>query len=189
MPILSPTVLSTERLRLRWFREEDAAANFAVFSDPEVTRYWSRAPWTELEQSVQMIASTMANCADGSGLRFAIEPLAGGDIIGNVSLFHFVDDSRRCDIGYALASRHWGHGYVSEALRAVIDYGFRELALNRIEADVDPANAASRRVLEKLGFREEGYMPERWIVQGEPADTVNYGLLKRYWDARQGLSL
>jgi len=184
MPTLTPTVLSTERLRLRWFTEDDAAANFAVFSDPEVTRYWSRAPWTELEQSAQMIAATMANYADGSGLRFAIERLDGGEMIGNVSLFHFIDDSRRCDIGYALGSRYWGQGYASEALQAAIGYGFRELGLNRVEADVDPANAASRRVLEKLGFREEGYMPERWIVHGEAADTVNYGLLKRYWDAR-----
>jgi ribosomal-protein-alanine N-acetyltransferase len=53
-----------------------------------------------------------------------------------------------------------------------------------VEADIDPRNTGSARVLEKLGFRKEGYMPERWIVFGEMADTVNYGLLKRYWDAR-----
>jgi len=63
----------------------------------------------------------------------------------------------------------------------LLGHGFAALDLNRIEADVDPRNEASARVLEKLGFRQEGYMPERWIVQGEPADTVYYGLLRRHW--------
>jgi RimJ/RimL family protein N-acetyltransferase len=63
----------------------------------------------------------------------------------------------------------------------LLDYGFKALDLNRVEADIDPRNTASARVLEKLGFRQEGYMPERWIVQGEPADTVYYGLLRRYF--------
>lgn len=184
MPQLTPTVLRTARLSLRWLDERDIDAHFAVFSDPEVTRYWSASPWTEREQAVKGIADTMANYADGSGLRFGIILEATGELIGNATLHHFFDQNRRCEIGYAFHSRHWSQGYACEALLAVIDYGFRELDLNRIEADVDPANAASCRVLEKLAFRKEGYMPERWIVHGQPADTVNYGLLKRYWDAR-----
>jgi RimJ/RimL family protein N-acetyltransferase len=91
---------------------------------------------------------------------------------------------RRCEIGYALASKHWGQGYATEALEALLDHGFRALGLNRVEADIDPHNVGSARVLEKLGFRQEGYMPERWIVHGEPADTAFYGLLRRYRDAR-----
>jgi len=184
MPTLNPTVLTTERLRLRWMDERDIEAHFAVFSDPEVTRYWSTSPWTELDQAAQAIAGTMADYASGSGLRFGIEVRATGELIGNVALHHFFGQNRRCEIGYALGSRHWGRGYAYEALHATLDYGFRELDLNRVEADIDPRNAASWQVLEKLGFRKEGYMPERWIVHGEMTDTVNYGLLKRYWDAR-----
>lgn len=184
MPAFTPTVLTTERLRLRWMDARDTEANFAVFSDPEVTRYWSREPWTDIAQAAEFVAATVANYADGSGLRFGIELQATGELVGNCSLHHFLAQSRRCEIGYALASRYWNKGYAYEALSALIDYGFRELDLNRIEADVDPANMASGRVLEKLEFRKEGYMHERWIVHGQPADTVNYGLLKRYWDAR-----
>jgi ribosomal-protein-alanine N-acetyltransferase len=184
MPVLTPTVLHTERLDLRWLIEDDVDAHYAIFSDPEVTRYWSGAPWTAREQAVQGIADTLANYADGSGLRFAILVRDSGEMIGNATLHHFVEQNRRCEIGYALASKHWGHGYAVEALQAVLDHGFAQLDLNRIEADVDPANIASCRVLEKLGFRKEGYMPERWIVCGRTADTVNYGLLKRYWDER-----
>jgi len=183
MPLLTPTVLHTERLLLRWLDERDVDAHFAVFSDPEVTRYWSASPWTERAQAVEAIADTLANYADGSGLRFGIVLQATGELIGNASLHHFFEQNRRCEIGYALGSRHWGQGYAYEALHALIGHGFEALDLNRIEADIDPRNGASGRVLEKLGFRKEGYMPERWIVHGEPADTVNYGLLRRYWDA------
>jgi RimJ/RimL family protein N-acetyltransferase len=184
MPDLKPVTLTTERLKLRWMDERDVAGHYAVFADPVVARYWSSEPWTDLEQSRQAIAATMAAYADGSGLRFGIELLATGELIGNASLHHFFEQNRRCEIGYALGSQYWGQGYATEALRALIRHGFDGLDLNRIEADIDPRNIGSARVLEKLGFRKEGYMPERWIVFGEMADTVNYGLLRRYWDER-----
>lgn len=180
MPGLTPTVLATERLTLRWLEESDAAAQFAIFSDPAVTRYWSRPPWTDMAQADEHIAQTLAGYADGSALRLGV--VHAGELIGNVSLFAFSEQNRRCEIGYALNSKYWGQGYTGEALRAVLDYGFRELDLNRIEADVDPRNLASARVLERLGFRKEGLLPERWIVHGEPADTALYGLLRRYWE-------
>lgn len=186
MPALAPIVLTTKRLRLRWMDERDTAAHFAVFSDPAVARYWSRAPWTEMAQAAESIAATLADYASGASVRFGIELRATGELIGNAALHHFFEENRRCEIGYALGSRHWGQGYAGEALRALLDYGFRTLDLNRVEADIDPRNGASGRVLEKLGFRKEGYMPERWIVAGELCDTVNYGLLKRYWDALAG---
>nr|WP_314546839.1 GNAT family N-acetyltransferase [uncultured Massilia sp.] len=180
MPTPSQTELFTPRLKLRRMDERDTEAHYAVFSDPEVTRYWSSEPWTNMEQAVQAIARIRAAGADGSELRFGIELLETGELIGNCALHHFFEASRRCEMGYAIGSRHWGRGYVSEALKALVDHGFDVLGLNRIEADIDPRNIASARVLEKLGFRKEGYMPERWIVHGEPADTVNYGLLRRY---------
>jgi RimJ/RimL family protein N-acetyltransferase len=176
-------VLTTERLKLRPMSEADTAAHYALFSDPEVARYWSREPWTDIAQAEESLKSIMAACADGSEVRFGIELLSSGELIGNVGLHHFFGQNRRCEIGYALASRHWNQGYATEALRAAIRHGFDALDLNRIEADIDPRNIGSSRVLEKLGFRKEGYMPERWFVFGEFADTVNYGLLKRYWDA------
>ena len=181
MPTLTPVELLTPRLKLRWMIDRDVDAHYAVFSDPEVARYWSSEPWTALDQSRDHIAATQAAYADGSGMRLGIELRESGALIGNASLYRFVDASRRCELGYALARAHWGCGYVSEALRALLDYGFTALDLNRVEADIDPRNTASARVLEKLGFRKEGFMPERWIVQGEPADTVYYGLLRKWW--------
>jgi ribosomal-protein-alanine N-acetyltransferase len=185
MPAFTLTKLLTPRLRLRPMDERDTAAHFAVFSDPEVTRYWSSEPWTDIAQAGQAIARIRAAYADGSELRLGIELRETGELIGNAALHHFVEPSRRCELGYAIGSRYWGKGYVSEALEALVGHGFEVLGLNRIEADIDPGNGASGRVLEKLGFRKEGYMPERWIVHGVAADTVNYGLLRRYWDEMQ----
>lgn len=184
MPILTPIELFTPRLQLRWMREGDADAHFAVHADPEVARYLSRPAWTELSQAAESIEQTLADYAGGEGLRLGVVLRDTGQLIGNASLFHFVDDSRRCEVGYVMARAHWGRGFASEMLEALLGYGFDTLGLNRVEADIDPANAASGRVLEKLGFKREGYMPERWIVNGEPADTVFYGLLLRDWRAR-----
>ena len=184
MPTLTPVELLTPRLKLRWLNEGDAEARFAIFSDPEVARYLGRRPWTELAQSVEMLEKLLANYATGTGLSMGIELRETGQLIGDANLFHFVDDCRRCDVGYSLGRAHWGRGYASEALEALLGYGFDTLDLNRVEADIDPLNAASGRVLEKLGFRKEGYMPERWIVDGVPADTAFYGLLRSYWQAR-----
>lgn len=184
MPESMPPILTTERLTLRPLAAGDETALFAIFSDPEVVRYWSRSAWTDMAQADEMLAAALRDYADGSGLRYGIVLTATGELIGVASAFAFNRDNRRCELGYVLGSRHWGRGYVSEALVPVLEHAFGALGMNRIEADIDPQNLASGRVLEKLGFRQEGFMPERWIVHGEKADTAFYGLLRRYWDER-----
>lgn len=184
MPKLNPVKLRTERLVLRWLEPADAAAQFAVFSDPEVMRYWSSAPWTEIAQAEGAIEQALEGYRNGHSLRFGIELAATGELIGNVTLYAFYTMNRRCEIGYILGRKHWGQGYAAEALTAAIEHGFAQLDLNRIEADIDPRNAASGKVLERLGFQREGFMRERWIVNGEVCDSVYYGLLRRDWDAR-----
>jgi RimJ/RimL family protein N-acetyltransferase len=69
-----------------------------------------------------------------------------------------------------------------EALSALLDYGFTELNLNRVEADTDPRNERSARLLERLGFSKEGLFRERFIVDGEVSDSAMYGLLRRDWN-------
>jgi RimJ/RimL family protein N-acetyltransferase len=179
-------VLTTERLVLRPLSASDAPALYTVFSDPAVVRYWSAEPWTDISFAETAIARALEAYRDESELRFAIELASTCELIGTVALHHFFNQNKRCELGYAIASRHWGQGYASEAVRAALDHGFREVGLNRIEADIDPRNAASGHVLEKLGFRKEGFMPQRWLVHGEYADTAFYGLLRSYWEAGEG---
>jgi ribosomal-protein-alanine N-acetyltransferase len=178
------TIFATERLLLRPLAARDAAALFAVFSDPEVMRYWSGAPWSDIDQADQYIAGSAQDLAAGAMLRLGIEVAATGQLVGQLALHHFDQQNRRCEIGYALGRAHWGKGYLAEALDAVLGHGFAQLSLNRVEADVDPRNTASMRALERLGFVHEGLMRERWIVAGEICDTAFYGLLKSDWEAR-----
>ena len=184
MPKLSPVTINTERLTLRWMDAGDAEALFAIFSDPQVARFWSGPPWTDVQQARNSIALALDDYASGTGMKMAVVLKETGQMIGYTNFYAFYDANRRCDIGYAMASAFWGKGYQTEALRAKLDYGFRELNLNRVEADIDPRNDASAKVLEKLGFEKEGFMKERWIVNGEVCDTAFYGLLLRNWNKR-----
>jgi ribosomal-protein-alanine N-acetyltransferase len=184
MQAFDTTRLATERLVLRPLAAADAGEVFSIFSDPEVTRYWSSPPWTEMERADQYIASAAQAIASGEMLRLGLEVAATGQLIGQAALHHFDEQNRRCEVGYALARAHWGKGYVAEALAAMLGHGFAQLDLNRVEADVDPRNPASAKVLMRLGFRHEGLLRERWIVNGEICDTAFYGLLKSDWGAR-----
>ncbi len=170
--------LQTERLLLRPLQAADAQPLFAMYSDPKVMRYWSSAPWTSIAAAHEMISKDQKSLPAGEHLRLGIEIRSTQECIGTCSLFNFMAQCRRAEIGYGLASSFWGHGYMHEALAALLAYGFDELGLNRVEADIDPRNAASARRLERLGFRKEGHLRERWIVDGEVSDTSLYGLLR-----------
>ena len=175
--------LHTPRLRLRPLIPGDAEAVFAVFSDPEVMRYWSWSAWTSVDAAHALIRDDREAMAAGKHLRLGLEVRGTPGVIGMCTLFSLMVQCRRAEIGYALARAQWGRGYMHEALTALLAYAFGELDLNRLEADIDPRNAASARSLERLGFVREGFMRERWIVGDEVADTVFYGLLRREWAA------
>lgn len=188
MTPFKPFQLSTERLVIRFLDEADLPALYAMYSHPEVMRYWSYAPWTEMDQSRQMLQDTLAGYQDGSGLQMGIARTSERELVGMCSLFHFHMPSRRAELGYALGRPYWGSGYMHEALLAVVEHAFHTLHLNRLEADIDPRNLASARTLERLGFKLEGVLRERWIVGEEVTDTGLYGLLRREWleRSRQG---
>lgn len=185
MSALPPLALRTARLALRPLEPEDAEALHAIHSDPEVMRYWSSPPWTTLEQARASIAADAPGLASGSHARAGIVLREGGNLIGTCTLHGVQAASRRAELGYALARDHWGRGYMDEALRALVAHAFGPLGLHRLEADIDPRNAASARSLERLGFRREGHLRERWIVNGEISDSWLYGLLRHEWTAHR----
>lgn len=175
--------LRTSRLVLRPLHEADADALFAIFSDSRVMRYWSTSAWIDLAPARVMIASDLAQTTTDH-LRLGIELTRDAQLVGTCTLFSINAACRRAEIGYALGSAFWGHGYMHEALQALIDFGFGQLNLNRIEADIDPRNGPSAKALERHGFSREGHLRERWIVGDEVSDTALYGLLQREWVLR-----
>jgi RimJ/RimL family protein N-acetyltransferase len=106
---------------------------------------------------------------------------ATGELMGTTTLFRIDRDHRRAEIGFALGSRWWGQGWGSATVARIATYAFQALGLHRLEADVDPRNAASLRVLERLGFRREGLLRARYHVAGEIQDSVLLGLLSDEW--------
>ena len=177
---------TTARLVLRPLAEADAPALFAVFSDPRVARYLSRPAWTGLGMAAARIARDIEAMNAGRYVCLGIEREADHQLIGECSLFNLVEQCRRAEVGYALCHMAWGQGYITEALTSLLSFGFEHLALNRVEADIDPRNDASARSLERLGFVKEGHLRERWIVSGEVSDSGLYGLLERDWRVRAG---
>jgi ribosomal-protein-alanine N-acetyltransferase len=184
MPSFSELKLLTERLELRPLVAEDAPALHEIFSDPAVMRYWSTAPWSDRQVAIDYIERDRQAMAAGTYVRLAIVRREDRALIGTCTLFALDEPCRRAETGYALAASAWGHGYAHEAVSALLDWGFEALNLNRVEADIDPRNAPSRRALERLGFVQEGHLRERWIVAGEVCDSSMYGLLASEWKSR-----
>lgn len=183
MTTFPPIALASDRLSLRLLDTRDAADLLAIFGDPEVVRYWSQAPWTGGEDALGMIERDHLAFAEGSALRLGIALRSCDRVVGTLALFNFSRANRRAEIGYALARAHWGHGLMHEALGLLVDWTFDALQLHRLEADIDPANHASARSLQRLGFQREGLLRERWIVDGQVSDTAFYGLLAAEWRA------
>jgi [ribosomal protein S5]-alanine N-acetyltransferase len=194
MTPFSELFIETPRLLLRPLNDGDAESLFAIFSDPAVMRYWSSPPWTDPAQALRLLEGEREALAGRSDLRLGLVPRDGdGRVVGTLSLYRINAACRSAEIGYALARGEQGRGLMNEALAAVIDCAFDhrpgapfdDLQLNRIEADIDPRNAASCRAMERLGFLREGLLRERWIVAGEVSDSAMYGLLRTDWMSRR----
>lgn len=168
-----------ERVRLRAFRAEDADDVFTVFSDPTVMRYWSAPPMRSRTEAEDYVARGLAGFAEGQFLPWAVALREHDRAIGAVTLFALRLDQGRAELGYVLGSAHWGRGLAREAAGLALDVAFGTLGLRRLEADADPRNRASCGLLERLGFVREGYLRERWCVDGEIQDAAFYGLLAR----------
>ncbi len=171
--------LDTERLRLRHPRPEDVDALLAVFSDERTMRYWGGEPIEDLDDARRYRQGIDDGFAARHLFQWAITEQGADRLIGTVTLYRWDRVNRRAEIGFILAPDHWGRGIASEAVGAVLAFGFAEMDLHRVEADVDPDNERSRRLVERFGFRDEGMLRERWFLRGRWADSVIYGLLRR----------
>lgn len=180
-PLLPTPALQTERLRLRAFEDADADDLFALHSNAYVLRYWDSPPWSERARAEKFIAACRQMELEGTGARLAVDRVADGAFIGWCSLSGWNSVYRSASLGYCFGDAVWGHGYATEAARALLGWAFEALDLNRVQAEADTRNVASGRVLEKLGFLREGTLREDCVVNGEVSDSWVYGLLRREW--------
>ena len=175
--------LSTPRLQLREIVASDAPALLAIHADREAMKWFGSDPPEDLEGAARTIAGFAAlRGLPSPGLRWGIvhaDPRRGGELLGSCGVFRWNRGWRTCLTGYELARHAQGQGYMSEALRAVFDWAFHALAVERIEAQVHPANAASLALLGRLGFVREGLLREGGYWLGARHDLVQLGLLRR----------
>lgn len=173
----APT-LNGRRIRLRATREVDADGLYAVFSDPETMRYWSTSPVHDIAQVRERIKLVHDWFAAREGLQWAIALCDDDRCIGTATLFNISIPNARAEFGCSLARMLWGQGLAREAVGLMLRYGFDTLGLQRIEADIDPRNAQSITLAERLGFQREGLLRARWRVGGQVHDSAIYGLLR-----------
>jgi [ribosomal protein S5]-alanine N-acetyltransferase len=177
---LATPTLRTARLVLRPFDEADGEDLWALQSDAEVLRYWDAPPWTDRARVEVFLARSRAMAEEGTGVRLVLESDSGA-FLGWCALNAWNPTYRSASITYCLARTAWGQGYATEAGRGLLGWAFAALDLNRVQAEADTRNAASRRVLEKLGFTLEGTLREDCVVDGVVSDSWVFGLLRREW--------
>jgi ribosomal-protein-alanine N-acetyltransferase len=178
--------IETERLLLREIVRADVPALFTIHGDPECMKWFGVDPLPDeasAQKLVEMFASwrTMPN----PGTRWGIQMREPHTLLGTCGLFAWNRGWRKCTIGYELNPKVRGKGYMQEALRACIDWGFENMQLNRIEAQVHPDNEASIKSVERLGFKKEGVLRQLGFWNGQFHDMFQYALLSQDWRASE----
>jgi RimJ/RimL family protein N-acetyltransferase len=176
------TTLETSRLTLRRFRASDLVSFMAYRNDREVARYQS---WESISraEALRFIAQQSRHRPGipGKWFQFAAELKAGGALAGDCALLVIRSTPRIGEIGYTFARAYQGNGLATEAARAVIDFAFDSLELNRVIATTDCRNAPSVALMERLGMRREGHFLHNAWFKGEWCDEYQYAVLREEW--------
>ncbi len=146
--------LQTDRLLLRELTPDDRDGVFSNFSDVEVAKWFFEEPYTDIEQVDEIIQAFITEFEQAKGLTWAMVLTEDNEFVGTCG-YGEIDLGSRGEIGFDLAKEHWGKGLMSEALAAVIAYGFDVLGLSEVEAHTYSANLRAIRLLTKLGFQVE----------------------------------
>jgi ribosomal-protein-alanine N-acetyltransferase len=174
-----PPVLETARLRLRPMASVDGKALHAAFGDSECMRYWNLPPTRDLAESTKWV-DWLAKYTPYSHAAWTVLGKRDTRVFGMVNYHHRYARNRHLEVGYVLLRPYWGQGFMTEAMQALLAHCFDALRVHRVEALIQPENAASIRVAERLGFRcEGGPLRDRWRVGESYRSTLVYALLEQ----------
>ncbi|MEK5332650.1 GNAT family N-acetyltransferase [Lysinibacillus sp. FSL W8-0992] len=170
--------LNTQRLHLRRMEISDSYSLFKIWSDPDVTKYMNITSFTHEAQAKEMIELLEELAQANEAIRFSMIERKSNEIIGTCG-FNFIDfENSKAEIGYDIAKAYWGMGFAPEGIKALLNYAFESLKLNKIEAKVEPANVNSIRVLQKLNFTFEDQVRQYENSNESFIDINIYSLLK-----------
>ena len=172
-----PTLL-TPRLTLRPVRMSDAEDMYEYSRDPEVARHVLWDAHRSIHQTREYIRYLIRQYRNAAPSTFAIAMRDSGKVIGTIGFMWVQTENRSAEVGYSLSRAYWNQGFMSEALQAVVEFGFTRLNLNRIEAQHECDNPASGRVMQHVGMRHEGTLRQRIYNKGRYVDVDLYAILR-----------
>ncbi|PIG93114.1 GNAT family N-acetyltransferase [Gloeocapsopsis sp. IPPAS B-1203] len=168
--------LKTERLILRPATQADAEAIFTVFSDPQVTQFHNLDTFTHIDEAIEVIERRAKGFESGRGIRWGIARQQDNCLIGSCG-FTWDKQANAAEVGYELASQFWQQGIMSEALSAILQYGFETIGIQYVIAEVMLENIASKKLLQKLGFHQGKWM-QHGFWKGQYHDLEQFILTK-----------
>lgn len=171
--------LETERLLLRRLTNDDFEEVIALRGNPETMKFIPRPLVKTKEDALEHLRMMEEKIVNNTGINWGITIKGNPKIIGIIGHYKIQPENHRSEIGYMMLPEFNGKGYMSEAIKVVLAYGFDQLNLHSIEAVIDPDNVASEKILQKIGFVKEAHILENELWDGKFWDSVIYSLLKR----------
>lgn len=171
--------LETERLVLRRLNDNDFEEVIALRGNPETMKFIPRPLVKTKEAALEHLRMMEEKIVNNTGINWGITIKGNPKIIGIIGHYKIQPENHRSEIGYMMLPETSGKGYMSEAIKAVLTYGFDYLNLHSIEAVIDPDNVASEKILQKIGFVKEAHLLENELWEGKFWDSVIYSLLRR----------
>ena len=171
-------IIETDRLILKEIEVEDAKSIFHIFSNEDIMKYYGQFPINSVGEAENLIDIFNDNFRSSRGIRWGIFLREENRLIGTCGYHNWNKRHSRAEIGYELSIDAWGNGYIKEALKVIINYGYEFMNLNRIEAVVYPENEASIKSLMNLGFKKEGLLEEYAFFREVYQDLIMFSLPK-----------
>jgi [ribosomal protein S5]-alanine N-acetyltransferase len=172
-------ILETERLVLRRLTASDSNEIIELRGNPETMKFIPRPLITNHEEAIAFLNVIDENIDTNLAINWAITIKGADKMIGIAGIYRIQPENYRGEIGYMIMPQYHNKGYVTEAAKAITDFGFNQLNLNSIEAVIAPENSASEKVLIKNGYTKEGHFIEKECYNGVFLDNAIYTLLKR----------
>lgn len=171
-------IINTERLVCRAFSNTDAEMLLEIRSNDQVMTYMDTSPHKSILDAVNMITNIHQSFEQKEGVNWVIADKETNDMLGYIGFWRFISEHVRGEIGYALAPEFWGQGFMFEAAKAVLKFGFESIQFHSVEGNVNQMNKKSIDLLVKLGFIKEAHFRENYFYDGKYIDSIIYSLLE-----------
>jgi ribosomal-protein-alanine N-acetyltransferase len=158
--------------------DERAPEMFLLRSNEKAMQYIERARPSSIDDIYELIKTLEEDFVENRSIIWAIIYTPTNELAGTIGYYRMQPQHFRAELGYMLFPNFWGKGVMSKCIKVVIDFGFNDMQLHSIEADINPANEGSRKILQKFGFRSEAYFRENFYFNGVFMDTEVFSLLK-----------